>query len=73
MYSVVLATQRFGFYQTLSRGYFDPAAAYSNSSDTRHGTVQEVQNNGHKQAVVQGKYLKYKIIIINAAVIYVCS
>jgi len=39
-------------------GYSNPAAAYANCSDPRHGTVKEVENNGHKQAIVQWKNLK---------------
>ena len=41
--------------------YFDPAAADSYSPDTRHGTVQEVQNDGNKQAIIQRKHLKKKL------------
>jgi len=29
-------------------GYSYPAAAYANCSDPRHGTVKEVEHNGHK-------------------------
>ena len=39
-------------------GYSNPATAYANGSDPRHGTVKEVDNNGHKQAIIQWKNLK---------------
>lgn len=43
---------------------FDPAAAYADCSDSCHGAIEEVEDNSHKQAVVQRKNLKhYKKLI----------
>lgn len=47
--------------KVILKRYFDPAAADTYSPDTRHGTVQEVQNDGNKQAIIQRKHLKKKL------------